>query len=401
MTAGMTLAHWFAAALAGCALALCACLVAPAALAQSTFQTIAPYAILFDVETKSVLFEKAADDLMAPASTAKLMTAEIVFHELAEGRLKLADEFAISEHAWREGGTRSGGSSMFAQLGSRISIDDLLHGLIVQSGNDAAIALAEGIAGSEDAFATLMTRRAQALGMVKSTFANPWGKADPAQMVTPREMARLADHIIRSYPDYYRTFGEKEFTWNKIKQQNRNPLLFMEIGADGLKTGDIKDSGFGLVGSAVQNGQRLIIVLNGLKTAKDRAEEARKLLQWGFRSFESRAIFKQGEIIGTARLYGGAQSEVGLVADGAVKVLLPRGTGEKLSGRIVYQGPVATPLAKGAEIARLRVYRGSVQALDLPLKAAESVETGSLPRRALDAGLELAASLVRKGFARK
>ena len=376
-------------------------LSAAPAVAQTTFQTIAPYVILVDAETRSVLFEKSADELMAPASTAKLMTAEIVFHEIAEGRLKLEDEFAVSEHAWREGGTRSGGSSMFAALGSKISINDLLHGLIIQSGNDAAIVLAEGIAGSEDAFATLMSRRARDLGMAKSTFANPWGKADPAQMVTAREMALLAGHIIRTYPERYRIFGEKDFTWNKIKQQNRNPLLFMDIGADGLKTGDIKESGFGLVGSAVQNGQRLIVVMNGLKTAKDRAEEARKLLQWGFRSFDARTVFKEGETIGTARLYGGARSDVPLVADGAVKLLLPRGTGERLSGKIVYQGPIATPVAKGTELARLKIWRGTVEALDIPLKAGESVETGSLPRRAFDAGFELGADLIRKSFGKK
>lgn len=366
-----------------------------------TFQTIAPYAILYDFDTQSVLFEKSADELMAPASTAKMMTAEIIFRELKEGRLKLADEFTISEHAWREGGSRSGGSSMFAALNSRVAIDDLLHGLLIQSGNDAAIALAEGIAGSEDAFATLMTRRAQELGMTRSTFMNPWGKADPSQMVTARDMAHLAEHIIRTYPEYYKIFGEKDFTWNKIKQQNRNPLLFMDLGADGLKTGDIKDSGFGLVGSAVQNGQRLIVVLNGLKTAKDRAEEARKLLQWGFRTFEPRTVFKQGEIIGYARLYGGARGDVPLAADGPVKVLLPRGGGDRLSGRIVYQGPIPAPVAAGVEVARLHVMRGNVLALDVPLKTAEAVEIGSLPRRALDAGLELASGFFRKTLARK
>ena len=365
------------------------------------FQTLAPYAILMDAETRTILMEKAADELVSPASTAKLMTAEIVFHEIAEGRLKLADEFTISRNALREGGARAGGSSMFALVDSRVSIENLIQGLVVQSGNDAAIALAEGIAGSEAAFATLMNRRASELGMAKSTFANPWGKADPAQKVTAREMAMLADHVIRTYPELYKYFGEKEFTWNKIKQQNRNPLLFMDIGADGLKTGNVEDSGFGLIGSAVQNGQRLIVVVNGLKSAKDRAEESRKILQWGFRAFEPKILFGAGEIIGSARLYGGAQAEVDLLAEGAVKVLLPRGSGERLSARIVYTGPIAAPVAQGANIARLQVLRGTVQALDMPLKAAVSVGIGPLPRRAYDAALELATGLFRRNFGKK
>ena len=378
-----------------------AALASAAPVWAQAFQTLAPYAILMDADTRTVLFEKAADDLVSPASTAKLMTAEIIFHEIAEGRLKLADEFTISKNAWHEGGARAGGSSMFALVDSRVSIENLIQGLVVQSGNDAAIALAEGIAGSEGAFATLMNRRASELGMAKSTFANPWGKADAAQKVTAREMMMLADHVIRTYPELYKYFGEKEFTWNKIKQQNRNPLLFMDIGADGLKTGNVEDSGFGLIGSAVQNGQRLILVVNGLKSAKDRAEEARKILQWGFRAFEPKTLFAAGEIIGSARLYGGAQAEVDLQAEGAVKVLIPRGSGERLSARIVYTGPIAAPVAQGAKIARLQVLRGTVQALDVPLKAATGVEVGPLPRRAYDAAVELATDLIRRNFGKK
>ena len=390
----------FRAGMAGVAwLALAA--VSPCLAQAQGFQTIAPYAILMDADTRTILFERAADELVAPASTAKLLTAEIVFHEIAEGRLKLADEFTISENAWRKGGATAGGSSMFALVNSRVSIENLLQGLVVQSGNDAAIALAEGIAGSEGAFATLMNRRASELGMAKSTFANPWGKGDPAQKVTAREMVMLADHIIRSYPELYKYFGEKEFTWNKIKQANRNPLLFMDIGADGLKTGNIDESGFGLVGSALQGGQRLILVVNGLKSAKDRAEEARKILQWGFRSFEPKTLFNAGDIVGSARLFGGAQTEVDLLADGPVKVLVPRGSSERLSARIVYSGPIAAPIAQGASIARLLVQRGSVQALDVPLKSATSVEVGTLPRRAYDAGLELATDLIRRNFGKK
>ena len=210
-----------------------------------------------------------------------------------------------------------------------------------------------------------------------------------------REMALLSIHVIKTYPEYYKYFGEKEFTWNKIRQQNRNPLLTMDIGADGLKTGNIDDAGFGLVGSAVENGQRLVLAVNGLKTAKDRAAEARKLLSWGFRSFDARTIYNEGESVGAAKVYGGAKGEVPLMAIGPVKLLVPRGSGERMSGRIVYQGPLVAPIEEGAEVARLKVFRGNVLALDLPLRAAESVPVGSLTQRALDAGTEFGVGLFR------
>ncbi len=377
-----------------------ACAAATPALAQSSFQTAAPQAILVDYDSGAVLFEKDADALASPASTAKIMTAELVFRELQAGRLKLDDEFTISENAWRRGGASAGGSSMFAVLNSRVRIEDLIRGLVIQSGNDAAIALAEGLSGTEEAFAENMTKRARELGLAKSTFRNAWGKSDPNQLVTAREMARLAAHVIGAYPKYYQYFGEKEFTWNKIRQLNRNPLLTMDIGADGLKTGNIDDSGFGLVGSAVQGGQRLILVVNGLKTAKDRAEESRKLLQWGFRAFEGRLVFAAGETIGAARVFGGATGSVDLVSARDVRVLAPRGSSERLTAKIVYDGPLIPPVEKGRAVARLKVWRGQSLALDLPLQAAADVEVGSLPRRAMDAGLELAGGWVRRLFSK-
>ena len=364
-------------------------------------QTLAPYAILIDADTHTILLEKDADGLMAPASTAKLMTAEIVFQQIAAGHLKLTDEFVISENAWRTGGSLSHGSSMFAVLNSRVSVENLIRGLVIASGNDAAIALAEGVAGSEGAFSTLMNQRASELGMEHSVFTNPWGRGDPEQRVTARDMARLAGHVIATYPDFYKYFGEKDFTWNKIKQANRNPLLTMDIGADGLKTGDIKESGFGLVGSAVQNGQRLILVINGLKTAKDRADEGRKLLQWGFRAFEAKSIFNAGDVVGSAKMFGGARSEVPLVALGPVKLLVPRGSSDRISARIIYTGPVAAPVEQGAIIARLQVMRGTQQVLEVPLKAEQSVAVGTFTQRALDAGWEWGAVMVRKVFSRK
>jgi serine-type D-Ala-D-Ala carboxypeptidase (penicillin-binding protein 5/6) len=381
------------------------CLGAPAMAQQpqgaaAGFQTIAPFVVVMDYDTRTVLFEKAADDLMAPASTAKMMTAEVIFREIAEGRLKPDDEFIISENAWRKGGGAAGGSTMFAAVNSKVRIDDLLRGLIIDSGNDAAIALAEGVAGSEEAFATLMNKRAKEIGMTRSTFTNPWGRGDPGQRVTPRDMAMLAAHIIATYPERYKLFSEREFTWNKVKQLNRNPLLTMDIGADGLKTGNIEESGFGLVGSAIQGGQRVIVVINGLKTANDRKDEARKLIQWGLRSFEKKVLFNAGDVIGYAKVYGGASFEAPLVANGPVTVLIPRGSAERLTAKIVYQGPLIAPVEEGKEVAHLKISRGTLQALDIPLKTQAAVESGPLWRRALDAALELGYGVIRKSFSK-
>jgi D-alanyl-D-alanine carboxypeptidase (penicillin-binding protein 5/6) len=238
--------------------------------------------LLIDYDTGATLYAKNADAQMSPASTTKILTAEIVFRALAEGRLRLDDPAPISARAASEGDAESGGSSMFAQAGSTVRVDDLLHGLIVMSGNDAAIALAEKLAGSEEAFAILMNQRAAELGMTHSHFANAWGRGDPRQSVTARDMARLAAYVIRTYPQFYPYFGQTQFTWNGVAQQNRNPLLTMGIGADGMKTGHIAQSGYGLVGSAVENGRRLILVLNGARSEDERAREAKRLLEWGF-----------------------------------------------------------------------------------------------------------------------
>jgi len=372
---------------------------APRAGAQS-FQSSAPFAFLMDYESGAALYEKNPDAPMAPASMSKLMTAELVFRELKEGRLNLDDHFEVSENAWRTGGAPSHGSAMFLEVHSRVRVEDLIRGLVVQSGNDAAITLAEGIAGSEDNFAAMMNKRAAELGLTRCSFANPWGKADPHEHVTARELALLAAHLIRDYPDDYRYFGETEFTWNKVRQLNRNPLLTMDLGADGLKTGELPESGYGLVGSAQQSGQRLIVVVNGLKTAADRAEEARKLLLWGFRSFDARTLFQPGEVVGGASVFGGAQGEVGLVSDNPIKVFLTHGSDEKLSAKIVYQGPLVAPVAKGVEVARLKVWRGQSLVLDLPLRTGEAVGLGTLRQRAFDAGVELALDLLRKPFAK-
>ncbi|SEP24468.1 D-alanyl-D-alanine carboxypeptidase (penicillin-binding protein 5/6) [Methylobacterium sp. UNC300MFChir4.1] len=380
--------------------AACALGAGLAAAAAQTFQTVAPHAILIDADSGSVLFEKAADERFSPASMAKLMTTDIVFEALKSGRLSMDTEFTVTEDAWKRGGAGGGGSSMFAQVNSRIKMADLLRGLIVQSGNDAAITIAENMAGSEEAFAGLMNQRAKEIGLTNSTFRNATGYSAPDQKVTARDMAKLALHIIDTYPDYYKIFAEKEFTWNKIRQQNRNPLLALDIGADGLKTGYLEESGYALTGSAVQNGQRLVLVVSGLKTARDRASESRKLMEWGFRAFEPRQVFAPGETVAEASVFGGQSGSVPLVAKKPVRVLLPRGSSDRVSARAIYTGPLIAPVEEGQRVGILRVQRGDTVALDQPLFAGAAVEPGTLSQRAMDAALEFGTGLVRKAFDR-
>jgi D-alanyl-D-alanine carboxypeptidase (penicillin-binding protein 5/6) len=372
----------------------------PVSGAKSTdgFQTAAPHAILIEGESGSVLFEKGADDLIPPASLSKLMTAEVVFNEIKQGRLKPTTEFSVSTNAWRKGGAPSRTSAMFLPIRSKVAIDDLLHGVIIQSGNDACIVLAEGISGSENDFAELMTKRAREIGLTKSTFGNSNGLPHPKQLMTSRELGKLARHIIESYPDYYKIYSEREFTWTKIRQYNRNPLLSMNIGADGLKTGYTKEAGYGLVGSAVQNGTRLIVVVNGLRTEKERADEGKRLLEWGFTNFQAGMLFAEGQEIADAKVYGGEQSSVPLVAGKAVKLMVPRGVREKIIARVVYNGPVRPPVEEGQKIGTLKVWRNDVLALEVPLQAAASVAPGPIHKRAIDAASELVIGLFRAGF---
>jgi D-alanyl-D-alanine carboxypeptidase (penicillin-binding protein 5/6) len=360
----------------------------------------APHSILIEAKSGSVLFERNADQLIYPASLAKLMTAEYVFHLLKTGTIKLSDEYRVSEHAWRTGGAPSHGSTMFAAIHSKVPVDALLHAMIIQSANDACIILAEAIAGNESEFAVQLTKRAREIGLAKSTFANSNGLPNPNEQVTSRELAMLARHIILTYPDFYRLFAQPDFTWNKIHQYNRNPLLGSLDGADGLKTGFTKEAGYGLVGSAVQNGLRLIAVVNGEKTANDRARDGKRLLEWGYHNFEERLLFKDGEILGSAKVYGGASSYVPLKADGPVKIMVPKKGGDRVLARIVYTGPVPAPLKAGLPIGELKVWRDESVVLELPLHAAASVEKGGLPGRALDAVTELVITLFRAGAAK-
>jgi D-alanyl-D-alanine carboxypeptidase (penicillin-binding protein 5/6) len=367
---------------------------------EENSRTSAPHAILIEAESGSVLYERDADTLVYPASLAKLMTAEYVFNEIKQGRLKLTDEFTVSEYAWRHGGAPSHTSSMLLPIHSKASVGDLIQGVIVQSGNDACITLAEGLAGNEASFAQKLTQRARDIGLQKSVFTNSTGLPDPDQLVTARELAKLARHIILTYPEFYKIYGEREFTWNKIRQSNRNPLLGMSIGADGLKTGFTKEAGYNLVGSAQQNGLRLIVAITGLKTAKERAEEGRKLLEWGFRSFQARVLFAEGQPIGEAKVFGGAKGKVPLVATSTVRMMMPRNARDKLVARIVYTGPVPAPVKKGQPIGKLKVWRDDKLALELPLQAGADVERGNLTQRAFDAATELVINVFRAGAER-
>jgi serine-type D-Ala-D-Ala carboxypeptidase (penicillin-binding protein 5/6) len=363
---------------------------------EHAFDGDAPTAILIEATSGSILFEKNADELRPPSSMMKLMTAEVVFNALAQGKIKLTDEYRISENAWRKGGAPSGGSTMFAAINSKVSIDDLLHGAVIQSGNDSCIALAEGMAGNERIFANeFMTKRARELGLAKSTFGNSSGLPDPVNKMTVRELAKLARHIILTYPEQYKLFNEREFTWNKIRQQNRNPLLNSLNGADGLKTGYTKDGGYGMVGSAVQNGTRLIVVINGLDDPDDRAQEAKKMLEWGFRNFEARPLFAENQQVGYAKVFGGESRSVKLTSPQAIKVMVPKNGNEKLIARIVYNGPVRAPIKEGQAIGVVRVWRGANIAMEAPVYAAESVGAGSTMRRAIDGASELVIGVFR------
>ena len=379
-------------------LALVAAAVPAAAQTQPTIA--APQAILVDYDSGTVLFERAADTPNFPPSVAKIMAMAVVFREIEEGRLSLDTEFKVSEYAWRRGGAPSGGATMFAGLNTSIKVSDLLRGAIIPSGNDATIILAEGIAGNELGFSVKMNEEAKRIGLANSSFNNSNGLSDPDQKTTARDLAKLAGFIIRNYPDLYKIYSEPDFLWNKIRQNNRNPLLGMSLGADGFQTGYLKEAGFNLVGSAVQGDQRLIVVIMGSKSEKERAEDARKLLEWGFRSFESRALFEPGQIVGEAMLYGGMSGGVPLTGTGPIKLLVPRNGDERVTARIRYEGPIHAPVQKGVELARLEVSRGDQIALEVPLVAAESVAEGPLWRRAVDGAYELVVGILRNGYAK-
>jgi D-alanyl-D-alanine carboxypeptidase (penicillin-binding protein 5/6) len=349
------------------------------------FETTAPKAILVDARAGTVFFEKAADELMAPASTSKLMTMIMVFEALKAGKLSMDQEFPISENAWRHGGAASGGSTMYAELNSRVKLSDLVQGVIVQSANDACIAIAEGMAGSEEAFAAQMTARARKLGLTRSTFKNATGLPDPEHQMTARELAMLAQYIITTFPEYYHYYSQPSFTWNKITQQNRNPLLTDYPGADGMKTGYTKESGYSLVGSAVRNGRRLIMVIGGLQSISERKKEAQRLLDYGFNQFKPFTAYAANDRVASARVWGGEQSSVDLVTREDVKILLSPAEQEQIEVDLRYNGPLMAPVAKGEKVGVVRFIVNGRAISEVPVETAENVAaTDSMWKKALD-----------------
>jgi D-alanyl-D-alanine carboxypeptidase (penicillin-binding protein 5/6) len=334
----------------------------------NALETAALQVLLIDDQTGTVLLEKDPDSLMHPASMSKLMTVYMVYERLEEGSLTLDDTFVVSEKAWRKGG-----SKMFVAVNSRIRIEDLLRGVIIQSGNDASIVLAEGISGSEDAFADDMTERSRAIGLIDSVFRNATGWPDPEHLVTARDLTVLAQRIIHDFPQYYPMFAEKEFTYNNIKQGNRNPLLYRDAGADGLKTGHTNASGYGLVASAIRNGRRLILVLNGLESVGQRTHESERLLDWGFREFKNYELFGAGATVEDAPVWLGEDKTVPLVLAEPLTVTMTRSARRDMKVAVVMDGPPPAPIQAGVVIGRLVITAPDTLPIELPLMAGRSV----------------------------
>ena len=373
----------------GFVLKLVACLVlalaSGQALAQEVFETKAAQAILVDAKSGNVFFEKSADELIPPASMSKLMTMTMVFEALKAEKLKLDQEFVISEDAWRRGGSSSGGSTMYAELNSRVKLSDLMRGAMIQSANDACIAIAEGIAGSEAAFSSRMTQRARELGLQKAVFRNTTGLPDPEHLMSVRDLTILARNIILNYPEYYKIYSEREFTWNNILQKNRNPLLTEYPGADGMKTGYTKEAGYGLVGSAVRDGRRLIIVVAGLTTINDRKQEAQKLLDWGFRQFTTIGVYAAGDTVSKARVWGGAENWVELITKQDVNLALSPKEQDEIQVKLNYTGPLMAPVEAGQQVGTVRFLVDGKAIAEVPVETASAVEAvDSMWSRALD-----------------
>jgi D-alanyl-D-alanine carboxypeptidase (penicillin-binding protein 5/6) len=341
-------------------------------------ETIAREAILMDSTTGEVLFEKNADTPMAPASMSKLMTVYMIFERLRDGRLSLDDTFTVSENAWRKGGAKSGSSTMFLDPGTRVRAEDLIRGIIVQSGNDASIVIAEGLAGSEEAFALEMTARARGLGLRGSVFKNATGWPDPGHQMTARDLAILAIRTIEDFPEYYHYYTEREFTYNGIRQTNRNPLIYKDIGVDGLKTGHTQDSGYGLAASAKRGDRRLVLVVNGLLSRKARGREPERLLEWGFREFNNYTLFKAGDTITEADVWLGRDTTVPLVIEADLVITLARKARLDMKVRVEFEGPIAAPIAKGDRLAKLVVTAPDRAPIEVPLVAGADVERLSL-----------------------
>lgn len=357
----------------------------------SAFATKATQAILIDAKSGAVLYEKDADTSVPPASMSKLVTQTIVFDMLKSGQLKLDQEFIVSTDAWKRGGASAGGSTMYAEVNSRIKIDDLVHAAIIQSANDACIILAEGIAGSEAAFTQRMTAKAAELGLKNSSFANATGLPDPHHKMSVRDLSIVARYIQTNHPDYYKIYGQPEFRWNKINQQNRNPLLKDYPGADGMKTGYTKEAGYGMVGSAQRDGRRLIMVIAGLQSINDRKAEAQKLMDWGFGQFRVVGLYEAGETVSRARIWGGSEHWVNLVVHDAMKVSLSPKEQDRSEVKMSYSGPLMAPVKAGQVVGTVRMLIDGKPVTEAPLETASDVPAvDSMWKKAWDSVLIMA-----------
>ncbi len=348
----------------------------------AVFETPARYALITEADTNTVLFDKNAEERMPPASMSKLMTAYVVFGMLKEGRITLGDEFPVSQKAWK-----LGGSKMFVGIGARVKVDDLLRGMLVQSGNDACVVLAEGLAGGEDAFVDLMNQKAKEIGLKNSHFANVTGLPDPNEWMTAQDLTTLGLHIIRDYPEYYHYFSEKDFNFNNIDQGNRNPLLYKDIGADGLKTGHTDESGYSLIGSIVRGDRRVIVVVSGLATMKDRASESERLVEWAFREFSNYKLFSAGDKVDDADVWLGKESKVGMSIANDLTVTLPRRSRRDMKVTATYDRPLPAPIKQGDVIGKVVISAPGVNPTERPLVAAVDDPTiGTIGRMATLAG---------------
>jgi D-alanyl-D-alanine carboxypeptidase (penicillin-binding protein 5/6) len=348
----------------------------PAQSPLGPVDTVARQAVMVDFDTGAVLLEKNADERMPPSSMSKLMTMYVVFDLLKAGRLTLEQQLPVSERAWR-----MGGSKMFVQIGTQVSVENLARGVIVQSGNDACIVLAEGISGSEQQFAELMNETGRRIGLRNSNFRNATGWPDPEHRMTASDLATLARRIITDHPEYYRFYNERSFRWNDISQENRNPTLARVPGADGLKTGHTEEAGFGLTASAIRGGRRLILVVNGLPSMRVRSEESERLMEWGFREFDNVVLFRAAETVEEVPVYLGERSTVPLVAGRDLVVTLPRQWRRGIQARVRYDSPVAAPVSKGQELGKLLVSGQGVPQMEVALIAGADVDRlGLLPR---------------------
>ena len=336
-------------------------------------ETIAREAVIIDATTGRILFDKNADRRMPPASMSKLMTVYMVFSQLRDGNLSMEDTFRVSENAWRKGGAKSGSSTMFLDPNSRVSVEELLMGIIVQSGNDACIVVAEGISGSEPAFAEAMTAKAREIGMTGSNFANATGWPDPDQYMTAHDLAILALKTINEFPEYYHFYAVTEYTYNGIRQTNRNPLLYKGIGADGLKTGHTSEAGYGLTASAERNGRRIIAVVNGLNSKKERSSESERLMDWAFREFNNYALFAENDVVSEAEVWLGTAGRVPLVIDRDVVITMPRKARKGMKVTIKYEGPIPAPIKAGTPIASLEITAPDEKTIIVPLLAGADV----------------------------